>query len=49
MEDPSFAAYANALSVKSYEEYLKCEIIAVPPKYFPSQMGYTIQKNSSFF
>ena len=49
MADASFAAYANALSVKSYNEYLKCEIIAVPPKYFPFQMGYTIQKNSSFF
>ena len=49
MEDPSFAAYANALSVKSYEEYLMCEIIAVPPKYFPFQMGYTIQKNSSLY
>ena len=49
MVDASFAAYANALSVKSYEEYLKCDIIAVPPKYFPFQMGYTIQKNSSFF
>jgi hypothetical protein len=49
MADPSFAAYANALSVKSYEEYLKCDIIAVPQKYFPFQMGYTIQKNSSFF
>ena len=35
--------------MKSYEEYLTCKIIAIPPKYFPFQMGYTIQKNSSFY
>ena len=49
MEDSEFAAYANALSMKSYEQYLSCQIVAIPPKYFPFQMGYTIQKNSPFF
>ena len=49
MADASFAAYANALSMKSYDEYLTCKIIEIPPKYIPFQMGYKIQKNSSFY
>ena len=47
IKDDSFAAYGNSLSMKSYDLYKKCEVIALPKQYGHSQMGFTVPKNSS--
>ena len=47
IKDDSFAAYGNSLSMKSYDLYKRCEVIALPKQYGHSQMGFTVPKNSS--
>ena len=47
IEDDSYAVYGNSLSLRSYDLYKRCEVIALPKRYGHSQMGFTIPKNSS--
>ena len=47
MKDGDLAAYGNAVVLKSYDVYKKCEVIALPKKYGLSQEAFVISKNSS--
>lgn len=47
MEDDNVVVFGEQ-SMKHYDIYKSCKAIALPRKYGVSQMGYTLQKNSSF-
>ena len=47
MKDDSMVAYGNAVVLKSYDDYKKCQVLAMPRKYGLSQEAFVISKNSS--
>ena len=46
--DPSMALYTNNLAIVAFEEYLSCELLAIPAKYGIRSQAFAFQKHSPY-